>query len=125
MPSLARLLSLLALCAALSPIACKDGTSSPPAAEGPAEPADQVVEAPAGDPVPVVNDAPAADPGADGAVICTPETRKGGVCTREYMPVCGSLAGGATRTFANKCMACSDEQVASYVVGPCPGDPAS
>ena len=135
----ARLLTLLALCAASSLTACKDAHSSPPT-EGSA-PVAPVADAPVADapvtdapvadaPVeaPAAGDegaggAPAVEPDAGAKVVCTPDTRKGGICTREYRPVCGSLAG-ASRTFSNKCVACSDEKVASYVEGPCPGTPA-
>ena len=70
---------------------------------------------------PVVGDAPKEGIGAN--VTCTPDTRKGGMCTREYSPVCGSLADNTSKTFSNKCVACSDEKVVRYVAGPCPGDP--
>jgi hypothetical protein len=66
----------------------------------------------------------AARPAAGSPVTCGPETRKGGVCTREYKPVCGSYADARTKTFPNKCVACSDEKIASYVDGPCPSDGA-
>ncbi len=52
-------------------------------------------------------------------VECTPDTRKGGRCTREYRPVCGAYADKTTKTFSNPCVACSDEKVASYVAGEC------
>jgi len=68
-----------------------------------------------------VGDAPKEGIGAN--VTCTPDTRKGGMCTREYSPVCGSLADNTSKTFSNKCVACSDEKVVRYVAGPCPGDP--
>ncbi len=128
MHRLARLLPLLVLCAATSLTACKDtGSSSPPA-----EPATPVAPAadvpvqppPAGDAVPVENGAAPVDPGTGANVVCTADTRKGGICTREYRPVCGTLGDGTTRTFSNKCVACSDEKVASYVEGQCPGTPA-
>jgi hypothetical protein len=56
------------------------------------------------------------------ACICGPESRQGGVCTREYRPVCGLYADASARTFPNRCGACSDEQVHSYVEGPCPSE---
>ncbi len=130
MPSFARLLTLLALCAASSSmIACKDGSSLPPAEGAPSgstPAADGPAMAPpaAGDAVPVEGGAAPIDPGTGANVVCTADTRKGGICTREYRPVCGSFADAATtRTFSNKCVACSDEKVASYVEGPCPGEP--
>lgn len=129
MQSLARLLTLLALCAVSSMTACKDGSSSPPAeAATPATPATPAADGPAaapaaGDAVPVEGGVPPVDPGTGANVVCTADTRKGGICTREYRPVCGSLADATSRTFSNKCVACSDEKVASYVEGPCPGEP--
>jgi|JI6StandDraft_1071083.scaffolds.fasta_scaffold02857_9 hypothetical protein len=131
MPSIARILTLMALCAASSLTACKDAsTSSPPAAAaapaapaapGPAAPAEAPAAGDAAAPVEV--GAAPSEPTTGAKVICTPDTRKGGICTREYRPVCGSFADAATRTFPNKCVACSDEKVASYVDGPCPGEP--
>ncbi len=41
------------------------------------------------------------------------------VCTREYVPVCGRLAGGARKTYGNACTACSDRQVMDYTPGEC------
>lgn len=127
MPSLTRLLPLLALCAVTTLTACKDTGSSPPA--GPATPAagaptDKPVEPPAmGDAVPVEDKVTPIDPGTGANVACTPDTRKGGICTREYRPVCGAMGDATSRTFPNKCVACSDEKVTSYVEGPCPGEP--
>ncbi len=135
MPFIARILTLMALCASSSLTACKDAsTSSPPAAAAaPAAPAAPGPAAPAEAPAagdaaaPVAGGAAPSEPSEPGtvtgaSVICTPDTRKGGICTREYRPVCGSFGDG-TRTFPNKCVACSDEKVASYVDGPCPGEP--
>lgn len=135
MHTLARLLPLLALCAVTSLTACKDGGSAPPPAEpvpaagaagaSPGEtPAEHPVEPPpAGDAVPVEGGVAPIDPGTGANIICTPDTRKGGICTREYRPVCGAMGDATSRTFANKCVACSDEKVSSYVEGPCPGEP--
>lgn len=126
MQGLTRLVSLLALCAAVSLTACKDdgNPSSTPAADATPPPA-----APATPSVPAAGDAPVAesagpvDPAGGANVACTPDTRKGGVCTREFHPVCGTLADNTARTFSNKCVACSDEKVVRYVDGACPGDP--
>jgi len=113
----------LAMVATFATSACdKDGGAAPPApasADKPAapEPTPPVV----GGAPPVVGDAPKEGTGAN--VTCTPDTRKGGMCTREYSPVCGSLADNTSKTFSNKCVACSDEKVVRYVAGPCPGDP--
>jgi hypothetical protein len=126
MPSLARLLPLLALCAVTSLTACKDsgGGSNPPATPAAGAPTDKPVEPPpAGDAVPVEDGVSPIDPGTGANVACTPDTRKGGICTREYRPVCGAMGDSTSRTFSNKCVACSDEKVTSYVPGPCPGEP--
>ncbi|MFH1054997.1 MAG: Kazal-type serine protease inhibitor family protein [Candidatus Altiarchaeota archaeon] len=57
---------------------------------------------------------------------CTPESRKGGMCTKEYMPVCGwfnesikCFAYPCANTYSNPCMACSDLKVGYYTVGEC------
>jgi hypothetical protein len=52
-------------------------------------------------------------------VECTVRTE---VCTREYMPVCGTLTDGSQRSYSNKCVACSDQAVRGYVTGACPDD---
>ena len=52
-------------------------------------------------------------------IECTPDTRKGGMCTREYRPVCGIKADGKTATYPNKCNACSDAAVVRYKDGAC------
>ncbi len=52
-------------------------------------------------------------------VECTPDTRKGGMCTREYHPVCGQKTDGTFATYANKCNACSDLAVQRYKDGGC------
>ena len=132
MHSIRYLLTLLALCAVSSLSACKDGGSAPPGENGPGGPAGGPVAGSAGTPVepPAAGDAVPSeggvapiDPGTGANVVCTADTRKGGICTREYRPVCGSFADSTSRTFPNKCVACSDEKVASYVEGPCPGEP--
>ena len=117
-----RLVAALALVAAASVSACKDaGPDAAPASGGAAEPV------PAGPPV--VGDAPPVEAGtpvegATGdAVVCTPDTRQP-MCTREFMPVCGTLEDNTSKTYGNKCTACSDAKVVRYVNGKCPGDPA-
>lgn len=130
MHALERLVSLLAIAAAVSLSACDKESSGPPSqpppAGGASSPGDAAV--PAGDAAaPSAGDATPpgpgpTDPGAGATVLCTPDTRKGGVCTREYRPVCGSLEDATSRTFPNKCVACSDTKVVRYVDGPCPGD---
>lgn len=52
-------------------------------------------------------------------VECTVRTD---ICTREYMPVCGTLTDGSHRSYPNKCVACSDQAVRGYVAGACPED---
>ncbi|KRX06933.1 hypothetical protein PPERSA_07096 [Pseudocohnilembus persalinus] len=41
------------------------------------------------------------------------------VCTLHYLPVCGKLSNGASKTYSNDCVACSDEKVISYSEGSC------
>ena len=131
MQGLNRLTSVLAVTLAMvttvtmiAGLACdKDGGAAPPAPAGAGKPA-----APETPPPPVAGDAPPVEAGAPtegtGAnVTCTPDTRKGGMCTREYSPVCGTLADNTSKTFSNKCVACSDEKVVRYVAGQCAGAP--
>ncbi len=126
MQGLNRLVSVLATCAAtlalVTVVACKDNGGAAPAPAGDGTPAATPEPVPAvnGDAPPVDGAAPV-DTGAN--VTCTPDTRKGGMCTREYHPVCGTLADNTSQTFSNKCVACSDEKVVRYVDGPCPGEP--
>jgi hypothetical protein len=130
MQGLTRLVSVLATCVAslavVVVLACdKDGGGTPPAPAGDGTPA---ATSPETTPPPVAGDAPPAEAGTPtegtGAnVTCTPDTRKGGMCTREYSPVCGTLGDNTSKTFSNKCVACSDEKVLRYVAGPCPGEP--
>ena len=135
---LAVTLAMVATFATFATSACdKDGGAAPPAPAGADKPAASEPTPPpvAGDAPPVVGDAPpvvggappvvgdAPKEGTGANVTCTPDTRKGGMCTREYSPVCGSLADNTSKTFSNKCVACSDEKVVRYVAGPCPGDP--
>jgi hypothetical protein len=51
------------------------------------------------------------------AVDCT-EPRPD-VCTKEYNPVCGQKNDSTSATYGNKCEACSDRNVTSYVQGAC------
>ncbi len=128
MHALERLVSLLALAAAVSLSACDKESSGPPSQPPPAAAPSGDAAVPAGDAAaPSAGDATPpgpgpTDPGAGATVLCTPDTRKGGVCTREYRPVCGSLEDATSKTFPNKCVACSDTKVVRYVDGPCPGD---
>ena len=126
MQGINRFVSALATCAAtlamVTVLACKDNGAPSPTPAGDGAPVVADPQPPAvGDASPADGSAPAEATGTN--VTCTPDTRKGGMCTREYMPVCGAKADNTTATFPNKCVACSDEQVVSYAEGPCPGEP--
>ena len=54
----------------------------------------------------------------EGAQVC--EDPRPQVCTMDYRPVCGNLADGSRKTYANGCGACSDAAVASWNDGACP-----
>ncbi|MFV0276960.1 MAG: hypothetical protein ACK5HY_07225 [Parahaliea sp.] len=41
------------------------------------------------------------------------------ICTMEYQPVCGELAGGVREDFSSPCNACANDQVVSYREGRC------
>lgn len=45
------------------------------------------------------------------------------VCEREFRPVCALIKTGRERfrrlTYTSKCLACSENKVVSYTVGPC------
>ena len=41
------------------------------------------------------------------------------ICTNEYVPVCATLRDGTMRTYATKCVACSDGRVVGYQAGTC------
>lgn len=58
---------------------------------------------------------------------CSPEQRGAEICTMEYAPVCGwsnenikCLRYPCAQTYSNKCMACSNENVAYWTDGECP-----
>ncbi len=109
---------------------CKDAgppPNNPPNLEVNPSGETPVVVAPPDQPVPVEDAEGGAQPGADPNAIveCTPDKRTGGMCTREYAPVCGTLKDDSTKTFGNKCVACNEDGVRSYVVGACPGDEPS
>lgn len=127
-------------CALFTLLACNPGPGGPSQPQPGADA--KVEEAPAGEPkktptgtpelpegvVVEPTPSPGSTPGsgdpkpADGAVVqCTPETRKGGVCTREFRQVCGTLADKTTKSYSNPCVACSDTNVVSYVEGECAG----
>ena len=36
------------------------------------------------------------------------------ICTQEYLPVCGLLTSGRTKTYSNACTACSDPEVLEH-----------
>ena len=50
-------------------------------------------------------------------ILCTSPRLQ--VCTRQYDPVCARLQNGTWKTVANACVACSDQQVSGYLLGPC------
>ena len=134
-------------CALFALIACKDTTS--PGSSGPSQPggasAGATPVSPPADPPPPAGESantppvtpelpagvvvkpretpdtkpPEDQPPAGASVECTADKRKGGMCTREFRPVCGAYADKTTKTFSNPCVACSDEKVASYVAGEC------
>ena len=60
----------------------------------------------------------ASDQGEKVATQC--EDPRPEVCTMDYRPVCGNLAGGGVKTYSNGCGACSDANVTSWVEGECP-----
>lgn len=121
--------AIISLCAALFGVAaCKDTTGA--SADAPATPAPAATTPPAPQPdadKPVEDgaDKPAQGepttpaPPTAAYVECAPDSRKGGMCTREYRPVCGKKADDARQTFANKCTACSDTAVVGYFEGAC------
>lgn len=106
-------LALFLLGAALASVACKD-----PASAGTDAPTVRPAEGPPSSNDPPQTQQPDDKPG-DTFVECTPETRTGGLCTREYRPVCGVKADGTTATYPNKCNACSDTAVLRYSDGGC------
>jgi hypothetical protein len=59
--------------------------------------------------------------------ICSEDSRKGNICTMEYMPVCGwfsenmkCFAYPCANTFSNPCAACQNNNVAYWTEGECP-----
>lgn len=117
--------AIFSLCALLSAgAACKDTSgasadapqaATPPASTPPTDtPADPAQKPPeSGEPT---------TPPTDVAYTeCAPDSRKNGICTREYRPVCGKKADDSRQTFANKCTACSDTAVVGYFEGGCEG----
>lgn len=41
------------------------------------------------------------------------------ICTMQYDPVCGQMADGQRKTYANDCSACSDQLVLGHTPGAC------
>jgi hypothetical protein len=41
------------------------------------------------------------------------------ICTADYDPVCGRLADGSYKTYANACSACGDAAVSGHRPGAC------
>ena len=118
--------AIFSLCALLSAgAACKDTSgasadapsnpdqpaNTPPATDKPADPAG----------TPSGSDQPnQPTPPTDVAYTeCAPDSRKNGICTREYRPVCGKKSDDSRQTFPNKCNACSDTAVLGYFEGAC------
>ncbi len=54
---------------------------------------------------------------AGGLTQCTEPRPE--ICTREYAPVCALLQEGTRRSYASKCVACSDQNVVAYKAGKC------
>lgn len=52
-----------------------------------------------------------------GLTLC-PEVRPQ-ICTREYRPVCATLADGKVKTYSTGCTSCADSNVVGYVASPC------
>ena len=55
--------------------------------------------------------------GMDASIIC--KEPRSQLCTREYNPVCSTLADGSSRTDSTGCTACADSKVVSYIMGEC------
>jgi len=55
--------------------------------------------------------------GVPDVTVCTEPRPQ--ICTMEYVPVCASLKGGATKTMSSGCSACSKADVVSYQSGEC------
>jgi putative hemolysin len=72
---------------------------------------------------PDCNFAPCPDLNTSTEHLCTVEEKSATICTLEYMPVCGKsiLNTGAVTyaTYGNKCGACAEMKVVSYVPGEC------
>lgn len=110
----------LSLAVALALAACKDTSSA-----GTDVPTGSNTPPPAGSSG-TDTDAPAQTQGGDVPagpestfVECAPDSRKGGMCTREYRPVCGQKTDGTFASYPNKCNACSDLAVQRYKDGSC------
>ncbi len=61
---------------------------------------------------------PPEQPPKQGAFVQCTEPRPQ-ICTREYNPVCATLEGGGTQTYATGCTACADAKVTGYSPGAC------
>lgn len=117
-----RFVAALALVAVSSLAGCKDAGPDPVPAPATATPPATPPVAPVEGGAPPVQAGTPVEGGTGAAVVCTPDTRQP-MCTREYQPVCGTLEDSSSKTYGNKCTACSDAKVVRYVAGKCPGDP--
>lgn len=60
----------------------------------------------------------------DGTKIC-PSSNRPKACTKEFFPVCGLFGDNeclnppCTKTFGNRCLACSDSKVVTFTDGKC------
>ncbi|EGR31196.1 kazal-type serine protease inhibitor domain protein, partial [Ichthyophthirius multifiliis] len=55
-------------------------------------------------------------------IPCTPNERKLKFCTMIYFPVCGKLSQTETKTYGNRCSACTDPLVSEVILGQCKND---
>lgn len=42
------------------------------------------------------------------------------VCTMEHDPVCGYKSDGTSKTYTNRCSACTEKEIIGYKNGECP-----
>lgn len=58
----------------------------------------------------------------EGRLLTPCEEPRPGMCTMNYLPVCGVLNSGSQKTYSNACTACSDPDVKAYSEGVCGAD---